>query len=102
LSDTIEALIDEFARHSPGYTDTVLLVDSTPVETCRSRETVKRGGASSLDDALANAADYGIPAMDVQAPCFVRSLLARLGKARGPVRRFYRRLGLRPAVSPSL
>jgi hypothetical protein len=59
LSDTIEALIDEFARHSAGYTDTVLLVDSTPVETCRSRETVKRGGASSLDDALANAADYG-------------------------------------------
>jgi Transposase DDE domain len=59
LSDTIEALIDEFARYSPGYTDTVLLVDSTPVETCRSRETVKRGGASSLDDALANAADYG-------------------------------------------
>ncbi|HEY7875435.1 MAG TPA: IS982 family transposase, partial [Actinomycetota bacterium] len=40
LSDTIEALIDEFARHSAGYTDTVLLVDSTPVETCRSRETV--------------------------------------------------------------
>jgi hypothetical protein len=59
LSDTIEALIDEFARHSPGYTDTVLLVDSTPIETCRSRETVKRGGASSLDDALTNAADYG-------------------------------------------
>ena len=59
LSDTIEALIDEFARHSAGYTDDVLLVDSTPVETCRSRETVKRGGASSLDDALANAADYG-------------------------------------------
>src|SRR3954447_14078377 len=57
LSDTIEALIDEFARHSAGYTDDVLLVDSTPVETCRSRETVKRGGTSSLDDALANAAD---------------------------------------------
>jgi len=59
LSDTIEVLIDEFARHSPGYHDTVLLVDSTPVESCRSRETVKRGGVSSLDDALTNAADYG-------------------------------------------
>ena len=59
LSDTIEALIDEFARNSHGYTDDLLLVDSTPVETCRSRETVKRGGASCLDDALANAADYG-------------------------------------------
>ena len=59
LSDTIEALIDEFARHSPGYEDDLLLVDSTPVECCRSRETVKRGGASSLPDALADAADYG-------------------------------------------
>jgi len=34
-------------------------VDSTPVECARSRETVKRGGTSSLTDALANAADYG-------------------------------------------
>jgi hypothetical protein len=59
LSDTIEALIDEFARHSPGYDDDLLLVDSTPVECCRSRETVKRGAASSLPDALADAADYG-------------------------------------------
>lgn len=59
LSDTIEVLIDEFARHSPGYPDTVVVVDSTPIESCRSRQTVKRGGTSSLDDALANAADYG-------------------------------------------
>lgn len=59
LSDVIEALIFEFAAHSPGSTDEVLLVDSTPVECARSRETVKRGGSSSLDDALANAADYG-------------------------------------------
>ena len=59
LSDTIEALIGEFARHSPGYDDELVLVDSTPVECCRSRETVKRAGASSLTDALPNAADYG-------------------------------------------
>ncbi len=59
LSDTIEALIAEFASHSPGFTDDLLLVDSTPVECARSRETVKRGGQSSLTDALANAADYG-------------------------------------------
>jgi len=59
LSDTIEALIAEFAAHSPGSSDEVLLVDSTPVECCRSKETVKRGGSSSLDDALSNAADYG-------------------------------------------
>ncbi len=59
LAGTIEALIASFARLSPGWEDNVLLIDSTPVECARSRETVKRAGASSLDDALANAADYG-------------------------------------------
>jgi DDE family transposase len=59
LSAVIEALIAHFARQSPGFFDDVLLVDSTPVECARSRETVKRGGSSSLADALANAADYG-------------------------------------------
>ena len=59
LSDMIESLIAEFAKHSPGFYDNMLLVDSTPVECARSRETVKRGGQSSLADALANAADYG-------------------------------------------
>jgi Transposase DDE domain len=59
LSDTIEALIAEFGAHSPGSCDDVLLVDSTPVECARSRETVKRGGSSSLADALSDAADYG-------------------------------------------
>jgi hypothetical protein len=59
LSAQIEALIAHFARQSPGYMDDLLLVDSTPVECARSRETVKRGGSSSLADALSNAADYG-------------------------------------------
>jgi hypothetical protein len=59
LSVHIEALIAHFARQSPGFYDDLLLVDSTPVECARSRETVKRGGDSSLTDALANAADYG-------------------------------------------
>jgi hypothetical protein len=59
LSGMIETLISEFARHSPGFYDELLLVDSTPVECARSLETVKRGGQSSLADALANAADYG-------------------------------------------
>jgi Transposase DDE domain len=59
LSGVIEALIAEFAKHSPGFYDDMLLVDSTPVECARSRETVKRGGQSSLGDALSNAADYG-------------------------------------------
>jgi hypothetical protein len=55
----IELLIDQFARVSPGYHDPLLLVDSTPVECARSRETVKRGGNHSLPDALTDAADYG-------------------------------------------
>lgn len=59
LTETIEALIEQFARHCPGYYDDLLLVDSTPVECARSRETVKRGGSSSLPDALSDAADYG-------------------------------------------
>ena len=41
-----------FASQSPGFTDDLLLIDSTPVECARSRETVKRS-------ALADAADYG-------------------------------------------
>jgi hypothetical protein len=52
LSDTIEALIMEFARHSPGFDDDLLVVDSTPVECGRSIETMRRS-------ALADAADYG-------------------------------------------
>jgi hypothetical protein len=59
LSGQIEALIAHLARQSPGFYDDLILVDSTPVECARSRETVKRGGASSLGDALADAADYG-------------------------------------------
>jgi hypothetical protein len=58
-SEQIEALIAHFARQSPGFFDDLLLVDSTPVECARSRETVKRGGASSLAEALTDAADYG-------------------------------------------
>lgn len=52
LADTIEWLIGIFAGRSPGFTDDLLLIDSTPVECGRSRETVKRS-------ALADAADYG-------------------------------------------
>ncbi len=52
LSDTIEALIMEFARHSPGFDDDLVVVDSTPVECGRSIETMRRS-------ALGDAADYG-------------------------------------------
>ena len=52
LADTIEWLLGVFASQSPGYHDELLLIDSTPVECARSRETVKRS-------ALAGLADYG-------------------------------------------
>ena len=52
LADTIDWLLGIFAERSPGYYDTLLLIDSTPVECARSRETVKRSQ-------LADAADYG-------------------------------------------
>jgi transposase len=59
LADAIEQVMGALARECPGYWDDIVLVDSTPVETARSRETVKRAGDSSLDDAIANAAAYG-------------------------------------------
>jgi len=59
LSDVIERLIAHFARNCPGFYDDMLLVDSTPVECARSRETVKRGGQSRIANPLSNAADYG-------------------------------------------
>ena len=45
-TEAIEALIDVLASRSPGYRDDLLLVDFTPVECGRSRETVKRGGGA--------------------------------------------------------
>jgi hypothetical protein len=59
LTDVIEAMTATFSARSPGFHDDLLLVDSTPVECARSRETVKRGGSSCLGDALSDAADYG-------------------------------------------
>ena len=52
LSDTIEWLIGIFAQQSPGYRDTVVLLDSTPVECGRSLETARRSQ-------LADACGYG-------------------------------------------
>ena len=52
LSDTIEVLTAQFAAHTAGANDDVLVVDSTPVECGRSVETMRRS-------ALADAADYG-------------------------------------------
>jgi hypothetical protein len=52
LVDTLEWLMGVFASQSPGAHDDLLLIDSTPVECARSRETVKRS-------ALGDAADYG-------------------------------------------
>jgi len=52
LGDAIEWLLGVFAADCPGAHDTLLLIDSTPVECARSRETVQRS-------ALGEAADYG-------------------------------------------
>ena len=59
LEASIEWLIGVFAAQSPGYHDNTLVLDSTPVETARSRETVKRAGDSALGDAIGDAAGYG-------------------------------------------
>ena len=42
LSDTIEWLMAMFAQDCPGYFDTIVLLDSTPVECGRSVETARR------------------------------------------------------------
>jgi hypothetical protein len=52
LAETLEWLLGAFANKSPGSRSQLLLVDSTPVECARSRETVKHS-------ALGDAADYG-------------------------------------------
>src|SRR4051794_14508651 len=51
LPDTLEWMMGIFASQNPGFQDELLLIDSTPMECARSRETVKRS-------ALGDAADY--------------------------------------------
>ena len=48
LAETIEWLIGVFAAQSPGASDDVLLLDSTPVECGRSLETVRRSQLADL------------------------------------------------------
>ena len=48
LADSIEWLMAHFAQQSPGYADELLLVDSTPVECGRNRETAKRSAFSEV------------------------------------------------------
>jgi hypothetical protein len=52
LADVLEWLMVHFVSASPGFSEKLLLVDSTPVECARSRETVMRS-------ALGEAAGYG-------------------------------------------
>src|SRR4051795_5779425 len=52
LAETIEWLIGVFAAQSPGASDDLLLLDSTPVECGRSVDTVRRSQ-------LADVAGYG-------------------------------------------
>jgi hypothetical protein len=59
LGPALEQVMAALARECPGFWDELVLLDSTPVECARSRETVKRAGVSGLDDPIANAAGYG-------------------------------------------
>jgi hypothetical protein len=59
LGDEVELVMAALARECPGFWDNIVLIDSTPVETARSRETVKRAGDSHLADAIGDAAAYG-------------------------------------------
>lgn len=59
LAGALEVVMAALARECPGFWDDLVLLDSTPVECARSRETVKRAGESTLDDAIGNAAAYG-------------------------------------------
>jgi hypothetical protein len=52
LADVLEWLMVHFVSDSPGFSEKLLLVDSTPVECARSRETVMRSQ-------LGEAAGYG-------------------------------------------
>ncbi len=94
LADTIEWLMSVFASQSPGYHDDLLLIDSTPVECARSRETVKR---SQLADAaelrvlrVALPLLLGLPApRDLRPgwhPTRARVGLAQARRARGRTR----------------
>jgi hypothetical protein len=59
LAECLEWLMGIYASQSPGSEDDLLLIDSTPVECARSRQTIKRSGSSQLAGAIADAADYG-------------------------------------------
>src|SRR4051795_6412828 len=51
LAETLEWLMAVFASQSPGFDDDLLLIDSTPVECARSRETGKRSALASAPGA---------------------------------------------------
>lgn len=80
-ADVIDALIAQFASTSPGWYEDLLL-GSTPVETARSRETVKRAGDSRLADAIGDAAGYGYCASHSRYAAVRRSSRRRRVRAR--------------------
>ena len=55
LGETLRWFLIIFAQQSPGFFDDLLLIDSTPIECARSRET-------ALRSALADIGDYGYSA----------------------------------------
>jgi hypothetical protein len=50
LGPYVRWLLVFFCRQSPGFSDDLLLIDSTPIECARSRETVLRSALSDLCD----------------------------------------------------
>ncbi len=79
LADTLEWLMGVFASQSPGFYDDLLLVDSTPVECARSRET-------------SNARPWQTPPITAGAPLFPVLLGFSVARDRRP-RRHPTRLG---------
>ena len=66
VADTLEWLMRIFASQSPGFTDDLLLIDSSPVECARSRETVMR---SELADAPTTAGAARTPGTSGDSGC---------------------------------
>src|SRR3954471_13067278 len=82
LADALERVMAALARECPGFWDNVVLLDSTPVECARSRETVTRPGGGRLDDPTAKPAG----AAPLEAPI---ATAAGYGYCRSHSRFFY-------------
>ena len=64
LSDTIETLTFEFARHTNGHNDDLLVVDSTPVECGRSATLLTTATAPAIRGSSGASRLHGLFALD--------------------------------------